>query len=71
MWVGLGNSEGGFDFTPVDQEHPATTGASEDWTVFRGGVVVLDVNGDGRDDVVWNERAVTNRLYVALARAPE
>jgi thiol-activated cytolysin/VCBS repeat protein len=70
VWIGLGNVEGRFDFTPVDQEHPATNGASEDWTVFAGGVLILDVNGDGRDDVVWNDRAVTNRIYVALARTP-
>jgi hypothetical protein len=38
--------------------------------VFAGGVLILDVNGDGRDDVVWNDRSVTNRIYVALARAP-
>jgi hypothetical protein len=69
VWIGQGNVEGRFDFTPVDQEHPATA-ASEDWTVFAGGVLILDVNGDGRDDVVWNDRSVTNRIYVALARAP-
>jgi hypothetical protein len=67
LTIGQGNVDGGFDFTPTPQEHTASAGG-EDWTVFRGGVLVLDVNGDCRDDVVWNERAVTNRIYVALAR---
>lgn len=67
VWIGLGNVNGGFDFTPLDQEHPASAG-SEDWTAFTGGVLVLDVDGDGRDDMVWNERGATNRIYVARAR---
>lgn len=67
VWIGLGNVNGGFDFTPLDQEHPASAG-SEDWTAFSGGVLVLDVTGDGRDDMVWNERAATNRIYVAVAQ---
>ncbi|HSK20713.1 MAG TPA: thiol-activated cytolysin family protein [Longimicrobiales bacterium] len=67
MTIAQGNVDGGFDFTPTPQEHPASAG-SEDWTAFRGGILVLDVNGDCRDDVVWNERSVTNRIYVALAR---
>jgi hypothetical protein len=70
VWIGQGNDEGRFGFTPVDQEHPATSAASEDWTVFSQGVVILDVNGDGRDDIVWNDRSVTNRIYVARARPP-
>jgi hypothetical protein len=67
VWIGLGNVNGGFDFTPLDQEHPASA-QSEDWTAFSGGVLVLDVTGDGRHDLVWNERSATNRIYVAVAQ---
>ncbi|HUG40221.1 MAG TPA: VCBS repeat-containing protein, partial [Longimicrobiales bacterium] len=67
LYVGLSNVDAEFEFTPLDQEHPASA-SSEDWTAFEGGVLVLDVNGDGLDDVVWNERASTNRIYVARAK---
>ncbi|HEX6134232.1 MAG TPA: thiol-activated cytolysin family protein [Longimicrobiales bacterium] len=67
LTIGQGDVDGDFVFTPTPQEHPESAGG-EDWTAFRGGILVLDVNGDCRDDVVWNERAVSNRIYVALAR---
>ena len=67
LYVGLSAVDGWFEFTPVDQEHPASQGG-EDWTAFAGGVLVLDINGDGIDDIVWNERAATNRIYVARAK---
>lgn len=67
LYVGLSTVTADFEFTPLDQEHPASQ-QSEDWTAFEGGVLVLDVNGDGLDDVVWNERASNNRIYVARAR---
>jgi hypothetical protein len=67
LYLGLSNVDAEFDFTPLDQEHPASA-SGEDWTAFAGGVLVLDVNGDGMDDVVWNERAGTNRIYVARAK---
>lgn len=67
LYVGLSNVDAELEFTPLDQEHPASA-SSEDWTAFEGGVLVLDVNGDGLDDVVWNERSATNRIYVARAK---
>lgn len=68
MWVGLGNEAGLFDFTPVDQEHPATDASGVDWSAFEGGVHILDVDNDGIDDVVWIARSGTYLIYVALGK---
>jgi tRNA A-37 threonylcarbamoyl transferase component Bud32 len=65
--VGLGRAPGGFAFSSTAYRHPAS---GVDWRAFREGIVVLDANGDGRLDVVWNGREGTNRIYVALAGAP-
>ncbi len=59
IYVGLGQEEGTFTFLPV-QDHTET-----DWEGFR--TLLGDVNGDGRDDLVWNRLQAENRIYVGLA----
>ena len=62
VYVGLGNANGTITFLP-NQEHP-TPG----WSSFK--TYVGDINGDGRDDLIWNQTDVTvNRVYVGLGNA--
>jgi hypothetical protein len=60
IYVGLGQQDGTFQFLQA-QDRPERT-----WNSF----VTLsgDVNGDGRTDLIWNETAETNRIYVGLAQ---
>ncbi len=60
--VGLGSSNGTFDFSRVEQTHPEVS----DWQQFT--MFMADVNGDKQDDIIWNHPAATNRIYVGLAR---
>jgi len=62
-FVALATPSGGFDFSPLPQDHPVT---SENWAQFTW--FVADVNGDKRADLVWVHPAATNRIYVALAK---
>ncbi|RMI03481.1 MAG: VCBS repeat-containing protein, partial [Calditrichaeota bacterium] len=60
--VGVGSSNGTFDFSRVEQVHPEVT----DWQQFT--MFMADVDGDNQDDIIWNHPAATNRIYVGLAR---
>jgi hypothetical protein len=64
--VGLATTNGTFDFSgrPV-QSRPTP----EDWSQFR--LLVGDVNGDRRDDLVWVDASARNRVYVGLALASD
>jgi hypothetical protein len=62
-FASLGTQSGAFDFSPLGQLHPAN---GVNWDQFT--MLIGDVNGDGRDDVVWNHAATTNRTYVGLAK---
>jgi hypothetical protein len=61
--VGLGKSDGDFDFSRVSQDHPA----GDQWPQFH--ILTGDVNGDLREDVVYVNADVTNTVYVGLARS--
>jgi hypothetical protein len=63
VYASLGKTDGTFDFSPQNQLHPAT---GIDWDQFT--MLVADVNGDGRSDVIWNHPAATNRVYVAIGK---
>lgn len=63
--VGLGTTEGTFDFSRAPQTRPQ----QDDWSQFR--LLVGDVNGDRRDDVIWVDASARNRVYVGLARASD
>jgi hypothetical protein len=61
LYVGLSNGDGSF-VLPNYQEQ-----SGRRWQGFK--TLVGDVNGDGRDDLIWNEtRSEHNRTYVGLAR---
>ena len=60
-YIGLGTAEGQFDFGRVSQDHPAF----DDWSQFT--ILVGDVDGDGREDVIYNNADAANDVYVGLA----
>jgi hypothetical protein len=62
-FVSLGQGDGTFDFSTVSQLHPD---AGTNWSQYR--MFVADVNGDGRDDIIWNWPAATNRIYTAIGK---
>jgi hypothetical protein len=65
-FVALGKDDATFDNTPLSQLHPVSV---TDWEQFS--MLVTDVTGDGRADVVWFHPASTLRIYVGVARAPQ
>lgn len=62
-YVSLGEGDGTFDFATASQLHPDS---DPNWSQFR--MYVADVNGDGRDDIIWNHPAATNRIYTAIGK---
>jgi hypothetical protein len=60
-YVGLGTSDGSFDFSRAAQTLPP-----DDWSQFT--LVTGDVNGDRLQDVLWINEAPNSRIYVGLAR---
>ncbi|TVR36323.1 MAG: hypothetical protein EA390_00765 [Balneolaceae bacterium] len=60
--IGLARSDGSFDFSRVRQDHPA----GNQWAQFD--VLVGDINGDSREDVVYVNADATNTVYVGIAR---
>ncbi len=65
VYVSLGKADGTFDTSVLSQLNtiPVT-----DWEQFS--MLLADVTGDGRADVIWNHPAATNRLAVGIARTP-
>jgi len=63
-FVSLGEGDGTFNFQTVSQLHPE---GETNWSQYR--VFVDDFNGDGRDDIVWNWPAATNRIYTAIGKS--
>ena len=61
-YVGLGTSEGLFNFSSVSQDHPA----GDQWAQFE--ILTGDVNGDSREDVVYVNADASNTVYTGLAR---
>jgi len=64
IYVGLGSSDGTFDFSRLSQGRPQIV---DDWSQFT--VLIGDINGDKRDDIIWCDNSARNRVYVGLARA--
>jgi hypothetical protein len=60
VYVGLGQADGTLRFLPAQDR------AEKRWSGFQ--TFVGDVNGDGRADLIWNEPAETNRVYVGLGQ---
>ena len=61
-YVGLGRTNAVFDFSRVSQDHPA----SDQWGQFE--ILVGDINGDSREDVIYVNADATNTVYVGLSR---
>lgn len=61
--VGLGTANGEFSFARAAQD----IGVSRNWSNHQ--TIVADVDGDGRDDVVWVNPGSTTSVYVGTARA--
>ncbi|MBN1483459.1 MAG: VCBS repeat-containing protein [Chloroflexia bacterium] len=61
VYVGLAQPDGTFRFLPAQDRE------EEGWQGFR--TLLGDVNGDGRSDLVWNEAAEANRIYLGLGQA--
>ncbi len=57
-----GKSDGRPEMSPAEQVHPALTNWSQATTLMG------DVNGDGRDDMVWVIPGATVQVYVAEAQ---
>jgi Thiol-activated cytolysin/FG-GAP-like repeat len=62
-YVSLGQGDGTFDFSAQSQLHPDD---QTNWSQYQ--MFVGDVNGDGRDDIIWNWPAATNRIYTAIGK---
>lgn len=63
LYVSLGRADGTYDSSTPTQIH---TAVRPDWTQYD--VHLADVNGDGREDVVWIHAMDQTRIYVGLAR---
>jgi hypothetical protein len=62
VYVSLANPDGSFDFSTKPQVH---TLERTDWSQYEP--YLADVNGNGRQDVVWIHAGVQTRIYVGLA----
>jgi hypothetical protein len=60
-WVGLADPNGVLKFGEGSQQHPSTYVTWSNFEAFTG-----DVDGDGRDDVIWVHPASPARIYVGL-----
>ena len=61
---GVNGSDPFFNVSTAPQEHPV----QQDWENY-GHVFVGDVNGDGLQDVIWNNAELDNSIYVAIAKS--
>lgn len=61
---GIFGSDPFFNISTAPQEHPV----QQDWENY-GHVFVGDVNGDGLQDVIWNNAELDNSIYVAFAKS--
>lgn len=58
LWVALGSADGSFVFEPMVREHPDGAGGNN--------LLVADITGDGRSNIIWHDRSPNSRVYVAL-----
>jgi hypothetical protein len=63
VYVSLGNGDGTFDFSTVKVQHPDQSTNWSQYQMFAG-----DVNGDGREDIIWVWPGATNRVYTAVGK---
>lgn len=63
VYVSLGQGDGTFDFSTVKVPHPDQGTNWSQYKMFTG-----DVNGDGRDDIIWTWPGATNHVYTAVGK---
>jgi hypothetical protein len=61
--IGHGKTTGDFDFLSLSQNHPFN---QVSWGMFK--LLVGDINGDKREDVIYINPDLTNTVYVGLAK---
>ncbi|MEO0472258.1 MAG: FG-GAP-like repeat-containing protein, partial [Bacteroidota bacterium] len=62
VYTALGTNNGTFDFSPVKQTQPYQT----TWSQYV--VNLMDINGDGKKDILWFKPGTNAEAYVALAK---
>jgi hypothetical protein len=62
VYVALGTNTGLYDFSPVKQDHPY----QETWSQYT--ILLMDVNGDTHQDLIWIKPGSNTAYYVALAK---
>ncbi len=62
VYVSLAKADGSFDFSTKPQVH---TLERTDWSLYEP--YLADVNGNGRQDVIWIHAGVPTRIYVGLS----
>ncbi len=62
VYTALGTNSGNYDFSPVKQSNPYQT----TWSQFSP--FMLDVDGDGQQDMLWIKPSRSMEYYVALAK---
>lgn len=62
VYAALGTNTGYYDFTPVKQDNPY----QNTWSQYT--VLLMDVNGDSKKDMVWVKPGSSLSLYVATAK---
>lgn len=60
IYTGISNGDGTFEFTS-ESVHTIPG-----WTVYTD-FLIGDINGDGKDDIVWNYLGVVNSIHAALS----
>jgi hypothetical protein len=63
--IGLGRDSAPFDFSRISQEHPA----GDQWSQFQ--ILIGEINGDSREDVIYVNADASNTVYVGLSRGSE
>ena len=58
-YVGISNGDGTFDMKPYQDRSESS------WSSYK--TLIADINGDGKDDIIWNSTDSTNRTYVGIA----
>ncbi len=64
IYISRGTGNGNFDFSVARVRHPDQD--ESNWSAFQ--LYTGDINGDGRDDLIWNHPAITNRIYTAIGK---
>ena len=65
IYVARGQAGGDFDFSGARCRHPDAD--ESNWSQYQ--MYTGDINGDGRDDIIWVWPGQTNRIYTAIGKS--